>query len=83
MNLLIQPIGTKTPIRIHLGELEEVRTNHMPAHAVRFAPLPEVERVATEVARKHPNLREEAGFVLAEEKTRRQQLSTPVLSVVR
>ena len=62
--------------RVNLRELAIVRQHHMPAPAVRFATPSELHRVATETARKHPELVEETQFVVHEELGRRQQLST-------
>lgn len=67
--------------RVNLKELQEVRRDFMPAHAVRFAKPCQLERVATEVVRQRPELREETEFVVQEELGRRQLLATTMQAV--
>lgn len=64
------------PGRVNLKELKEVREHHMPAAAVRFAKPCQLQRVADEVSRQRPELREETEFVVNEELGRRRQLGT-------
>lgn len=67
--------------RVNLRELQEVRKYHMPAMAVRFAKPCQLERVAAEVTRLRPELREETAYVVQEELGRRQRLATTMEAV--
>lgn len=67
--------------RVNLKELEEVRAHHMPPTAVRFAKPCQLHRVAQEVTRQRPELREETEFVVQEELGRRQLLATTMEAV--
>lgn len=69
------------PGRVNLKELQEVREHHMPTHAVRFAKPCQLQRVADEVTRLRPELREETEFVVHEELSRRHQLGTIMQAV--
>ena len=69
--------------KVNLGQLGIVRTVHMPPHAVRFAPAEELFRVADEVARKEPELREEVDYVTYEELRRRELLAQSPLQAVK
>lgn len=80
--LISSPDGAK-PAKVNLGQLGIVRTVHMPAHAVRFAPAEELFRVADEVARKEPELREEVDYVTYEELRRRELLAQSPLQAVK
>ncbi|MGI4870975.1 MAG: hypothetical protein ACRYFX_07335 [Janthinobacterium lividum] len=80
MHILVTTGADELP-RINLGELHQVREHHMPAYAVRFASEGELERVAEEVSRQHPPLREEAHFVKEEELRRRERLAQYALRV--
>jgi hypothetical protein len=62
-------------------ELDEVRREHMPHFAVRFAAADELHRVAEEVTRQHPRLREETQYVVVEELGRRHTLGTLMQTV--
>jgi hypothetical protein len=68
--------------RVNLKELQEVREHHMPVHAVRFAKPCQLQRVAAEVTRLRPELREETEFVVYEELGRRQQLADTSMRVL-
>lgn len=67
--------------RVNLKELREVREHLMPPTAVRFAKPCQLERVAAEITRQRPELREETEFVVQEELGRRQQLGTIMQAV--
>jgi hypothetical protein len=83
MFLTIPSMAGSTPAKVNLRQLGIVREQHMPAHVVRFAPECELNRVAAEVARKEPELREEADFVKYEELGRRVLLSNSPLVAVK
>jgi desulfoferrodoxin (superoxide reductase-like protein) len=83
MFLIIPSMGTDEPVEVNLIELSIVREKHMPPFAVRFAPEDELHRVAEEVGREEPHLREEAHFVKHEELLRRQRLAESPLQVVK
>jgi hypothetical protein len=70
------------PGPVHLGQLAEVLSNHMPAQVVRFASPSELERVATEVSRERPELLEEVHFVRFEELARRERLAKATMQVL-
>ena len=70
------------PGRVNLKELQEVREHHMPAHAVRFAKPCQLVRVANEVTRQRPELREETEFVVYEELGRRRLLADTSMRVL-
>jgi hypothetical protein len=73
-----QPYG-----KINLVELHEVRRDHLPSPVVKCAPLSELERRAAEICREQPHYREEAAFVVHDEKRRRLRLSTSPLHLSR
>lgn len=82
MHLTIPSMVGSKPVKVNLGQLGIVRAVHMPPHAVRFAPAEELFRVADEVARKEPELREEVDFVTYEELQRRELLNqSPLVAV--
>jgi hypothetical protein len=83
MFLVIPSMGSTEPVEINLVELGIVRERHMPPHAVRFAPEDELHRVADEVGRQEPRLREEAQFVKLEELTRRELLAMSPLQAMK
>lgn len=68
--------------RVNLRELAEVRQHHMPAPAVRFATPCELTRVADEISRQRPELREETDFVVQDELLRRERLAQSTMQVV-
>lgn len=68
--------------RVNIKELQEVREQHMPLHAVRFAKPCQLQRVAAEITRLRPELREEAEFVVQEELGRRERLATTPMRLV-
>lgn len=70
------------PGRVNLNELKEVREHLMPPTAVRFAKPCQLERVAAEITRQRPELREETHFVVQEELGRRQQLAQVPMQAV-
>lgn len=70
------------PGRVNLKELQEVREHHMPPHAVRFAKPCQLQRVAAEVTRLRPELREETEFVVHEELGRRHRLADTSMRVL-
>jgi hypothetical protein len=69
--------------RVNLRELADLRQNYMPTQAVRFATPSELSRVAAEVTRQHPELLEEAHFVVHEELGRRQKLAQVPMEAVK
>jgi hypothetical protein len=69
-----QPFG-----KINLIELHEVRRDHLPNLIVKCAPLAELERRVAEICREQPHYREEAAFVVHDEKRRRLRLSASPL----
>jgi hypothetical protein len=83
MFLTIPSMVGSEPVKVNIRQLGIVREVHMPAHAVRFAPAEELHRVADEVARQEPELREEVDFVKYEELRRRELLARSPLQVVK
>lgn len=68
---------------VNLKELAEVRRRYMPTHAVRFAKPCQLVRVANEVSRLRPELREEVHFVVQEELALREGLADTSLVAVK
>ena len=83
MFLIIPSMGSAEPVEVNPVELAIVRERHMPAFAVRFAPEEELFRVAEEVGREEPHLREEAHFVTHEELLRRERLAASPLQAMK
>jgi hypothetical protein len=83
MFLTIPSMVGSEPVRVNIRQLGIVREVHMPTHAVRFASECDLHRVADEIARKEPELREEADFVKYEELTRRALLNQSPLQAVK
>jgi hypothetical protein len=69
--------------KINLMELQQVRRDHLPSLVVKCASLSELERRAAEIGREQPHYREEAAFVVHDEKRRRLRLSTSPLHISR
>lgn len=68
---------------VNLSQLAEVRQKFMPTHAVRLAMPCQLQRVADEVSRLRPELREETAFVVQEELALREHLADTSMQVVK
>jgi hypothetical protein len=68
---------------VNLTQLAEVRQKFMPTHAVRLAMPCQLQRVADEVSRLRPELREETDFVVREELALREHLANTTMEAVK
>jgi hypothetical protein len=68
---------------VNLSQLTEVREKYMPTHAVRLAMPCQLKRVADEVSRVRPELREETAFVVQEELALREHLANTSMQMVK